>query len=93
MRTVSLMLIFVLIVPLLVAQTKSSDDKIYNEVREKLAVDADVRGAAFDVDVKNGTVTLRGKVHTLKAKEKAEKIVKKIKGVVSVDNHLTLFSD
>jgi osmotically-inducible protein OsmY len=97
MRILSLLLILALTVPLLVAQPKavssSSDDRIYNEVREKLALDTDVRGAAFDIEVKDGAVTLRGKVHTTKAKEKAEKIVKKVKGVVSVNNQLTLFTD
>lgn len=97
MRIVSLLLILLFTVPLLVAQNaqnkSSNDDRIYNELREKLAVDADVRGAAFDIDVKNGVVTLRGRVHTTKAKEKAEKICKRVKGVVSVDNRLTLFTD
>ena len=94
MRIVSLLLILVLIVPLVAAQNKTSnDDRIYNEVREKLALDADVRGAAFEIDVKNGAVTLRGRVHTPKAKEKAERICKKVKGVVSVNNQLTLFTD
>jgi len=94
MRIVWLLLILALTVPLLVAQPKSSsDDRIYNEVREKLALDADVRGAAFDIEVKNGAVTLRGRVHTTKAKEKAERITKKIKGVASVNNQLTLFTD
>ena len=93
----SLLLILALTVPLLAAQPKAasspSDDRIYNEVREKLALDTDVRGAAFDIEVKGGAVTLRGKVHTTKAKDKAEKIVKKVKGVVSVNNQLTLFTD
>jgi osmotically-inducible protein OsmY len=94
MRIVSLLLIVLLIVPLLIAQkTASSDDRIYNEAREKLANDADVKGAAFDIQVKDGAVILRGKVHTTKAKEKAEKIVKRIKGVVSVKDELTLFTD
>ena len=93
MRIVSLLLTLLLVVPFLVAQKKSSDDRIYNEVREKLALDPDVRGAAFDIDVKDGAVILRGKVHTVKAKEKAEKLTKKVKGVVSVDNQLTLFTD
>ena len=91
MRTLSILLIMVLVVPLLVAQRSSSDDRIYDEVRRKLALDVDVRGAAFDVTVKNGAVVLQGRVHTNKAKEKAEKITKKVKGVVSVDNQLKLF--
>ncbi|HEX5424779.1 MAG TPA: BON domain-containing protein [Candidatus Acidoferrales bacterium] len=89
---VSILLVgLVLTVPMLVAQGTPSDDRIYNEVRRKLAVDADVKGAAFVVTVKNGAVKLEGRVHTEKAKEKATKITKKVKGVVSVDNELKLF--
>jgi osmotically-inducible protein OsmY len=90
MRTLSLLLILFLLVPLLVAQGSPTDDRIYDEVRRKLANDVDVRGAGFDVLVKAGAVTLRGRVRDDKAKEKAEKIVKKVKGVVSVKNELKL---
>ena len=90
MRTISLLLVFLLFVPLLVAQKNDIDGRIHDEVMAKLANDADVRGGGFEVIVKNGAVILRGQVHTDKAKEKAEKIVKKIKGVTSVDNQLKL---
>ena len=92
MRFVSVLLILVLVAPLLVAQGTPSDDRIYDEVRRKLADDADVKGAGFDVTVKNGSVILRGRVHTEKAKAKAERITKRVKGVTSVDNQLKLFS-
>jgi len=90
MRTLSLLLILFLLVPLLVAQGSPADDRIYDEVRRKLANDVDVRGAGFDVVVKAGAVTLRGRVRDERAKEKADKIVKKVKGVVSVKNELKL---
>jgi osmotically-inducible protein OsmY len=90
MRTLSLLLITFLLVPLLVAQGNPKDDRLYDEVRSKLANDVDVRGAGFDIVVKDGAVTMRGRVRDGKAKEKAEKIVKKIKGVVSVKNELKL---
>jgi osmotically-inducible protein OsmY len=90
-RAVSLLMILLLVVPMLVAQTKySADDRIYDEVRRKLANDVDVKGAGIEVAVKNGAVTLNGRVHTAKGKEKAERIVKKIKGVTSVVNQLTV---
>jgi osmotically-inducible protein OsmY len=95
MRALSLLLAFLLIVPLLVAQSKDApgkdDGRIHDAIIAKLANDTDVRGGGFDVIVKNGAVTLRGQVHTDKAKEKAEKLAKKVKGVVSVDNQLKLF--
>ena len=91
MRYVSLFLILVLVVPLLVAQGPSADDRIYDEVRRKLANDVTVKGGGIDVVVKNGAVTLQGRVHDGKAKDKAEKIAKKVKGVVSVANQLKIF--
>ena len=91
MRIVALLLVLTLFVPLLVAQSSKIDDRIYDEVRRKLANDADVKGAALEVEVKSGAVTLKGKVHTEKAREKAERITKHVKGVVSVENKLTLF--
>jgi osmotically-inducible protein OsmY len=68
----------------------SADDRIYDEVRRKLADDIDVKGAGIDVAVNNGAVTLSGKVHTEKGKEKAEKLAKKTKGVTGVQNNLTV---
>ena len=91
-RLSSLLLILLLTMPLLVSQKKySEDDRIYDEVRRKLANDVDVKGAGIDVVVKSGEVTLQGKVHDAKAREKAEKLTKKIKGVVKVANQLKVF--
>jgi osmotically-inducible protein OsmY len=90
MRLLSLLLVFLLVMPLLVAQG-DLDGRIHDEVLAKLANDTDVRGGGFDVVVKNGMVTLKGEVRTQKAKEKAEKITKKVKGVVGVDNQLKIY--
>jgi osmotically-inducible protein OsmY len=68
----------------------SDDDRIYDEVRRKLANDLDVKGAGIDVAVKDGAVTLSGKVHTEHGKDKAEKLTKKTKGVTSVVNNLVV---
>ena len=73
------------------AQSAPSDDKIYDDVRRKLANDPDVKGAGFEVAVKNGAVTLNGSVHDEKAREKAERLTKKVKGVTSVINQLKVF--
>ena len=94
MRLVSLLLIFALIAPMLVlAQGTPDDDRIYDTVRRRLAEDADVKGAGFDVSVKKGAVTLQGRVHDERAREKAARIAKKVKGVTSVDNKLKLLSE
>jgi osmotically-inducible protein OsmY len=70
--------------------TPVSDDVIHDQVRLRLAGDTTVQGAAIEVTVKDGAVTLNGKVKTEKAKEKATKLVKKVKGVRSVDNKLVI---
>ena len=93
-RVISILLIAIMTVPLLVAQGKpTSDDRIYNDVRARLADDPDIKGGAIDVTVKNGVVTLKGLVPDAQAREKATKVVKKAKGVVSVDNQLKLISE
>jgi osmotically-inducible protein OsmY len=94
MRLVSLLLVFVLIAPMFVlAQGTPDDDRIYDAVRRRLADDVDVKGAGFEVIVKKGAVILQGRVHDEKAREKAARIAKKVKGVVSVDNKLKLLSE
>jgi osmotically-inducible protein OsmY len=95
-RLIALLLVVTLALPMLIAQQKpgaTSDDAISDNVRQKLASDADVRGAALDVTVKDGVVTIQGRVHTEKGRKKATEITKKVKGVVNVDNQLKLYSD
>jgi osmotically-inducible protein OsmY len=98
-RLLSFLLAAGLMVPAVIAQPPAQaqapvkhteDDRIYDEVRRKLANDVDVKGAGIEVAVKNGAVTLSGKVHNEHGKEKAEKITKKIKGVSSVQNNLAV---
>ena len=67
-----------------------ADDKLYDQVRLRLAGDPMVNGGALEVDVKDGAVTLRGKVRTDKARERAEKVAKKVKGVKSVTNEIKI---
>jgi osmotically-inducible protein OsmY len=94
MRLVSLLLVFILIAPMFVlAQGTPDDDRIYDAVRRRLADDVDVKGAGFEVIVKKGAVTLQGRVHDEKAREKAARIAKKVKGVTNVDNKLKLLSE
>ena len=93
-RLVAVLLLLTFAVPMLVAQQKgTSDDTIFDNVRQKLASDADVRGAALDVTVKEGIVTIKGRVHTEKGRKKATDLAMKVKGVKSVDNQLKLYSD
>ncbi|MFN7996563.1 MAG: BON domain-containing protein [Bryobacteraceae bacterium] len=85
---VSLLMVFTLVSGIWAAEKQVSDDQLYDTVRRKLANDADVKGGALEVDVKQGVVTLRGKVETEKQKSKAEKLAHKVSGVKQVQNEL-----
>ena len=67
-----------------------SDDLIHDNVKRRLANDADVKGGALDIDVKDGVVTLRGKLENQRLIEKATKLAKKVSGVKKVVNEIQL---
>jgi osmotically-inducible protein OsmY len=86
------MLFVMVLMPLLADKDKPpvSDDIIVDQVKVKLADDSEVGGQPILVDAHSGTVVLTGKVTNDKLREKAEKIAKKVKGVVGVDNKLSI---
>jgi len=86
----SVMLSLALFGSAMAAEKLTSDDAIYDYVRRKLASDQIVKGGGLQVDVKQGAVTLRGTVEEQKQKERAAKLAKKVAGVKSVDNQLTV---
>jgi osmotically-inducible protein OsmY len=67
-----------------------SDDEIYDKVRLKLISDTVVKGGRIEVKVTNGVVELTGTVREEKARTKAEKLTRKVKGVRSVVNNLKI---
>ena len=73
-----------------VAQKPSADDRIYDQVRMRISTDPDVKGGGLDVAVKDGVVTLKGRVDTDRGRERATKLAKKVKGVKQVDNQLVV---
>jgi osmotically-inducible protein OsmY len=75
---------------LLFGQSNPKDDALYDRVRMKLAESVDVNGGAIEVVVRDGAVTLKGKVMKERQKEKAAKVARKVKGVKSVDNQLVV---
>ena len=67
-----------------------SDDRIIDQVRMRLSTDMDVKGGSDEVMVKDGVVTIKGRVDSERGKKKATKLAKKVKGVKSVDNQLVI---
>jgi osmotically-inducible protein OsmY len=86
----ALILMLAFVMSTLAADKPTDDNYIYDSVREKLATDIVVKGGAIDVDVKNGVVTLKGKVQEAKQKSKAESLARKVKGVKSVINDIQI---
>jgi hyperosmotically inducible periplasmic protein len=70
------------------AQDSTADDVLFDKVRVKLASDAVVKGGNLTVIVKDGVVTLRGKVEKEKQKVRAEHLARKVSGVKNVVNEL-----
>ena len=65
-----------------------SDAMITFEVKLGLIADGRTSGFATDVDTRDGTVTLSGKVDTEQARAAADEVAKKVDGVKSVNNQL-----
>ena len=76
--------------PLYFADKKVSDDSLHDLVMRKLADDAEVKGGGLDIEVKDGVVTLRGKLESDKQIQKAERLAKKVNGVKKVVNEISL---
>jgi len=89
MRNLAAVFLLAVLAGACLAQTVS-DDKIYDDVRLRLAGDRDVKGGALEVIVDHGVVTLRGKVRTEKIKQKAERLTRRVKGVKKVVNELQI---
>ena len=72
------------------ADKQISDDLVYDNVKRRLAESQDVKGGGLDIDVKDGIVTLRGKLETQRQIDKAAKLAKKVAGVKKVVNEIQL---
>ena len=72
------------------AAASTEDDRIVDQIRMRLAGDQDVKGGALEVSAKDGDVVIKGRVDTEKGKNKAARLAKKVKGVKSVDNELSV---
>ena len=67
---------------------KRSDERISDEVHERLTDDSWLDASNVSVAVLAGEVTLSGTVESREAKHRAERIVEDISGVVHVQNNL-----
>lgn len=64
------------------------DDRIREEVCERLMLDHDVDASDIEVTVRDGVIVLDGSVHERHAKRIAEDICDSVRGVKDVQNNL-----
>jgi osmotically-inducible protein OsmY len=67
-----------------------SDERIQEDVNDRLSDDAYVDASDIDVKVENGTIILSGHVPDKKAKRRAEDIAESVRGVNNVENRLRI---
>ena len=67
---------------------KRSDERIKEDVNDRLTDDAYLDASDIEVEVKNGEVTLSGVVRSRNDKRRAEDIVESISGVSNVQNNI-----
>ncbi len=67
-----------------------SDSAITAEVKGKFIADDLVKSHEINVETVNGVITLTGHVSTLEELNRANDIAKNVKGVLKVDNNLTI---
>jgi len=70
-----------------------SDERLEEEVCERLTADPDVDASDIEVSVQNGEVTLEGTIHTRGMKRAAEDCAEAISGVQQVHNRLRVESN
>ena len=74
--------------------SKAVDDSwITTKVKTDLAKDKATPASKIHVNTKSGVVVLTGSVASAAEKEKAEKDARSVKGVVDVENQLTVAAD
>ncbi len=69
---------------------KNDDAVITTSVKTELAKDASLSALKINVDTVNGRVALKGQAPSNEAREHATTLAQNVKGVVSVDNQLTV---
>ncbi len=69
---------------------KIDDAVITTSVKAELAKDSNLSALKIDVDTANGRVALKGAAPSTAAREHATTLAQNVKGVLSVDNQLTV---
>ncbi len=71
-------------------QSEMTDQDISDKIEDQLILDPGVLSVLINVRTTDGIVTLRGKVNSILAKERAARVAKTVKGVRSVVNRIDI---
>jgi osmotically-inducible protein OsmY len=71
---------------------RRSDERIREDVNERLTDDWRVDAIDIEVSVDNGLVTLAGRVASRAEKRRAEDVAESVSGVTDVSNQLRVYS-
>lgn len=69
---------------------KRSDDRIREEINDRLTDEWDIDASDIEVTVVNGEVTLTGYVNDKYQKRKAEDLAESVRGVTQVENRIRM---
>lgn len=69
---------------------RRSDERIREEICERLTEDALVDASEMEIEVVSGEVTLRGTVPDRYSKRRAEALIDDVRGVIDVHNELRI---
>ncbi|HET9055074.1 MAG TPA: BON domain-containing protein [Cyclobacteriaceae bacterium] len=72
---------------------KRSDERIREDINDRLSDDDSLDASEIEVDVKNGEVILRGTVSERSDKRRAEDVAESVSGVSNVENRIRMESN
>ena len=85
-RIIGCLFLFLLVLVPIGCSKQPNDEQIKTEIQSKIAADPDAKDSDVDVAVKNGKVSLQGKVRNNTTRTKVEEIAKAEPGVSSLDD-------
>ena len=92
-RTISVVLLTVLLGLSIACSKHPSDDAIAKDIQDKVAADPETKDSQVSVAAKNGKVTVTGQVKTPAAQQKLEQIAKDEPGETGVDDQTAVQPD
>src|SRR5262245_66036383 len=89
-RVIALLMIIFSIMIAACTERQMDDAMLTARIKARMTADGRISPSRVDVDTLNGDVTLRGETPTQEEKDAAEEVARKVEGVRSVSNQITV---